>query len=206
VEVREFVNVVEAFDRGSGVKVRMENADCGFAYRDSVFKREPRRYIVVAVEFLLPRARELRLDYAGVREELAAMGVETPGPVTVAEAVMRLRTRKLPNPALIGNAGSFFKNPLVSAQRAAELRRDNPTLSAWPATDETTKLSAAWLIESSGFKGLRQGDAGVSSQHALVLVNHGQATGAQIWALAQQVRAGVNEKFGVLLEPEPVVI
>jgi len=206
VEVREFVSVVEAFDRSTGNAVRLDNAACGFAYRDSVFKREPQRYVVYAVQFLLPRVRELRLDYAGVREELAAMGAEIPSPVTVAEAVMRLRTRKLPNPALIGNAGSFFKNPLVSSERGAELRHEYPSLAAWPATDGTTKLSAAWLIEASGFKGLRQGDAGVSSQHALVLVNHGKATGAQLWQLAQQVRAGVNEKFGVLLEPDPVII
>ena len=206
VEVREFVATVEAFDRRSGTLQRLSNAECGFAYRDSVFKRDPRRYIVTAVEFLLPRTHELKLDYAGVREELAAMGVDAPGPVTLAEAVMRLRTRKLPNPALIGNAGSFFKNPVVDAQMAYALRREHPALPAWPAPGEQQKLSAAWLIESSGFKGLREGDAGVSSQHALVLVNHGKASGAQIWALAQRVREGVKQRFGILLEPEPVVV
>jgi UDP-N-acetylmuramate dehydrogenase len=206
VEVSEFIAAVEVFDRSTSMLARLSNADCGFAYRDSVFKRDVRRYVVTAAEFLLPRTRELRLDYAGVREELAAMGVDAPTPVTVAEAVMRLRTRKLPNPALIGNAGSFFKNPVVAASVAAPLRAENPTLPHWPAAGDAQKLSAAWLIESCGFKGLREGDAGVSSQHALVLVNHGHATGEQIWALAQRVREAVGQKFGVLLEPEPVVI
>jgi UDP-N-acetylmuramate dehydrogenase len=206
VEVREFIHAVEAFDRSTGTRERLSNARCEFAYRDSVFKRSPQRYVVTAVEFLLPRSHELRLDYAGVREELAAMAVDTPTPVTVAEAVMRLRTRKLPNPTVIGNAGSFFKNPLVAAETGAALRAQNPTLPVWPGADGMQKLSAAWLIEACGCKGLRDGDAGVSSQHALVLVNHGRASGAQIWALAQRVRETVQKKFGVTLEPEPVVI
>jgi UDP-N-acetylmuramate dehydrogenase len=204
-EVCEFVHIVEVFDRDAGQFARLDNADCGFAYRDSIFKRAPGRYLVTAVEFLLPRSRELRLDYAGVREELAAMKIDAPTAPMVAEAVSRLRLRKLPNPALIGNAGSFFKNPVASRELAERLRKEHSTLPAW-RTGADVKLSAAWLIETCEFKGLREGDAGVSSQHALVLVNHGHATGAQIWALAQRVREGVNQRFGVMLEPEPVVI
>jgi UDP-N-acetylmuramate dehydrogenase len=154
----------------------------------------------------LPRRRELRLDYAGVREELAALNAAEPTPVLVAEAVARLRTRKLPNPALIGNAGSFFKNPVVDAITAETLQRANPSLPSWAAADGSNKLSAAWLIEACGLKGLREGDAGVSPQHALALVNHGNATGAQIWSLAQRVMQTVQEQFGVRLEPEPVVV
>jgi len=206
VEVREFVEAVDAFDRTTGRNVRLAAADCAFAYRDSVFKREPTRYVVTAVEFRLPRQRALRLDYAGVREELAAMGGEPAGAPRVAEAVMRLRTRKLPNPALIGNAGSFFKNPVIGAERASALRATNPQLASWPAGEGFVKLSAAWLIEACGFKGLREGDAGVSSQHALVLVNHGNATGAQLWALAQRIQATVRERFAVELEAEPVIV
>jgi UDP-N-acetylmuramate dehydrogenase len=205
-EVREFVVTVEAFDRLEGTFVRLSNADCAFAYRDSLFKRDPGRHLVTAVEFLLPRTRELRTDYAGLHEELAAMNIEAPNHAAVADAVMRLRTRKLPNPMLIGNAGSFFKNPVVSASQASELMRENPALSSWPGPDGRCKLSAAWLIESCNFKGLRDGDAGVSSQHALVLVNHGNATGAQIWTLAQRIREAVQQRFGVMLEPEPVVV
>jgi len=205
VEVSEFIATVEAFDRRDGKLVRLGHADCAFAYRDSLFKREPGRYVVTAAEFLLPRQRELRLGYAGVREELASMGLDAPSHAAVADAVMRLRTRKLPNPALIGNAGSFFKNPAVAEALAAELAREHPALPSWPAA-EGRKLSAAWLIEACDFKGLREGDAGVSRQHALVLVNHGQATGAQIWALAQRIQETVQQRFGVMLEPEPVVI
>jgi UDP-N-acetylmuramate dehydrogenase len=206
VEVREFVSSVDAFDRRSGTNVRLSNAECEFAYRDSVFKRAPDRFLVTAVEFLLPRKREPRLDYAGVREELAAMNLPSPSHAAIADAVMRLRTRKLPNPMVIGNAGSFFKNPLVPMATADALLRNHPGLPNWPAAEGDRKISAAWLIESCGFKGLREGDAGVSSQHALVLVNHGTATGAQIWSLAQRIRSAVQERFGVTLEPEPLVI
>lgn len=205
-EVGEFIATVEAYDRHTGDVVRIAAMHCAFGYRDSLFKRDPQRYVVFAVEFRLARTRELRLDYAGVREELAAMGIDAPSPAMVAEAVIRLRTRKLPNPALIGNAGSFFKNPSVDAAIAADLKHEHPGLPVWPALPSQQKLSAAWLIESCGFRGLREGDAGVSSQHALVLVNHGRATGAQIWALAQRIREAVQKSFGVLLEPEPIVV
>ena len=204
-EVREFIVAVEAWDRHAGQLVRIANADCAFGYRDSVFKRERDRYIVTAVEFELVRERPLRLDYAGVREELAAMGIDEPRAPAVAEAIARIRTRKLPNPALLGNAGSFFKNPLVERAHADALREAHPALPAWPAGDRS-KLSAAWLIEACGYKGLREGDAAVSDQHALVLVNRGHASGAALWALAERVRAGVRARFGVELEPEPLVV
>lgn len=206
VEVGEFIAGVQAWDRHQSRLVRLDHAECAFGYRDSRFKRERERYVVTAVEFDLPRERGLRLDYAGIGEELAALGISEPTPSNVAEAVARLRTRKLPNPALIGNAGSFFKNPLVTADAAQRLRHAHPDLPIWPAGEDHAKLSAAWLIQSLGFKGERVGDAGVSPQHALVLVNHGHASGAEIWALAERIRARVNEHYGVLLEPEPLVI
>ena len=204
-EVREYITTVEAWDRAAGTHVRLDNAACTFAYRDSLFKQQPERYLVTAVEFALPRGGTLRTDYAGVADELAAIGAE-PTPRTVAEAVARLRARKLPNPAVIGNAGSFFKNPVVPAAVADALRRENPGLPAWPGPGGDSKLSAAWLVEACGLKGMREGDAGVSSQHALVLVNHGNATGAQVWALAQHVQRAVTQRFGVRLEAEPNVI
>jgi UDP-N-acetylmuramate dehydrogenase len=206
VEVREFIAGVQAWDRRQARLVRLDNAECAFGYRDSLFKRERERYVITAVEFDLPRERALQLDYAGIGEELAALGITAPTPSNVAEAVARLRTRKLPNPALIGNAGSFFKNPHVTADEAQRLRRAHPNLPVWPTGEGRAKLSAAWLIESLGFKGERAGDAGVSPQHALVLVNHGHANGAEIWALAERIRARVHEHYGVLLEPEPLVI
>jgi UDP-N-acetylmuramate dehydrogenase len=204
-EVRGVLAAVEAWDRHADRLVTLANDDCAFAYRDSLFKRERDRYVVTAVEFALPRARALRIDYAGVREELATMGVTEPSAPMVAEAIARIRTRKLPNPALLGNAGSFFKNPLVETAQADALLAAHPGLPAWPAGDRS-KLSAAWLIEACGFKGLRDGDAGISAQHALVLVNHGNASGAQLWTFAERVRAAVHDRFGVELEPEPVVL
>ena len=205
-EVSEFIVGVEAFDRRRDEFVQLDNAACGFDYRDSLFKREPARFIVTAVDFALPRRRPLRLDYAGVRQELEAMGVKEPTPVNVATAVENLRRRKLPDPAIIGNAGSFFKNPLLSAERAAALLAAHPALPNWPGSGRTVKVSAAWLIETCGFKGVRDGDAGVSEKHSLVLVNYGQATGAEVWALATRIRDAVAQRFGVTLEPEPLIL
>ena len=204
-EVSQFIVTVEAWDRHAARRVRLDNASCRFAYRDSLFKQEPDRYLITAVEFLLPREGELRTDYAGITEELASMNC-APSAATVAEAVARLRTRKLPNPALIGNAGSFFKNPIVAGNVAVELQREYPALPTWNAAEGARKMSAAWMIEACGLKGTRDGDAGVSDQHALVLVNHGHATGEQVWALAQRVQNEVYERFGVKLEPEPIIV
>jgi UDP-N-acetylmuramate dehydrogenase len=205
VEVREFIRTVEAWDRSEGRVRRLSNAECRFGYRDSIFRQERDRFVVTGVEFLLSRSRALRMDYAGVHEELEGMQIGSPSAPAVAEAIARLRTRKLPNPALIGNAGSFFKNPVIARDQAAALLQDHPDLPAWDAPDLTSKLSAAWMIESCGFKGLKKGHAAVSEQHALVLVNTGQATGAEILALARDIQGGVQTRFGVDLEIEPLV-
>lgn len=207
VEVREHVHVVEAFERSSGLLLRLDAEACGFAYRDSAFKREPDRYVVTAVEFKLSRVPRLRLDYAGLGDELRTMDIRDPRPSQVAEAVCRIRRRKLPDPAVIGNAGSFFKNPIVPAAQADALARAQPALPMFHGPGESLrKLSAAWLIDACGWKGHRDGDAGVAASHALVLVNHGQATGAQLLGLARRIAASVQERFGVALEPEPRVI
>jgi UDP-N-acetylmuramate dehydrogenase len=204
-EVAEFIESVEAWDRIERRVVTLSREACAFAYRDSVFKHEPDRFIVTAVRFALPRQHALRLDYAGIREELERMGVSNPAPFHVAEAVIHLRTRKLPDPAVIGNAGSFFKNPIVDAAQGEALKREHAELVAWPGKDARWKLSAAWMIEAAGFKGMREGDAGISNRHALVLVNHGKANGQELWAFAQRVIEGVYARFGVRLEPEPII-
>lgn len=207
VEVGECIETVEAFHRGTQQIKRVAREDCGFAYRDSIFKRGLDQWVITAVEFRLPREREPRIDYPGVREELQSMGVATPRAIHVAEAISRIRTRKLPNPALIGNAGSFFKNPLVAAEFAAELKSTHPSLPVFATSEPIrSKLSAAWMIEADGWKGYRDGDAGVSSQHALVLVNHGKATGTELLALAHRVADSVQARFGVALEPEPRLV
>ena len=205
-EVAEFIESVEAWDLRERCVVTLDHAACAFAYRDSLFKHQPGRYIVTAVRFVLPRSRPLRTDYAGISEQLARMGVDKPAPFHVAEAVVHLRTSKLPDPSVIGNAGSFFKNPMIDAASADALKREHPGLAVWPQPDDRCKVSAAWMIEAAGFKGMREGDAGISNRHALVLVNHGHATGPQLWALAHRVMLGVHEKFGVRLEPEPVIV
>ena len=205
-EVAEFIESVEAWDRIERRVVTLDRAACAFGYRDSLFKHEPDRFIVTAVRFALPRQHALRLDYSGIREELDRMGVSNPAPFHVAEAVVHLRTRKLPDPAVIGNAGSFFKNPVVDAAQGEALKHAYPELVAWPGKDGHWKLSAAWLIETAGFKGMREGDAGISNRHALVLVNHGKASGQALWAFAQRVIDGVHARFGVRLEPEPMTI
>ncbi|TYT25075.1 UDP-N-acetylmuramate dehydrogenase [Luteimonas viscosa] len=207
VELREFVHVVEAFETATGRIRRLPRDECAFAYRDSLFKRERDRFIVSAVEFRLSRAPAVRIDYAGVREALAADGTTAPTPVQVFDAVCALRRRKLPDPAVIGNAGSFFKNPIVPLAQAQALAAAHPGLPQFPGADaDGRKLSAAWLIDACGWKGHRDGDAGVSMQHALVLVNHGAATGAQLLALARRIAASVSERFGVALEPEPRIV
>ena len=207
VELETFVHTVETFDLREHRTLAFTQSECAFAYRDSRFKHELDRWLITSLELDLPKQREPILDYAGVREELAAMGIDgKPGPAQVAEAVVRLRTRKLPDPALLPNAGSFFKNPILPRAQAEALQREHPTVPLWPMDATHAKLSAAWLIETSGLKGMREGDAGISERHALVLVNHGNATGAQLWALAQRVRMSVHARFGVMLEPEPRVI
>ncbi|KMQ83008.1 udp-n-acetylenolpyruvoylglucosamine reductase, partial [Lasius niger] len=187
--------------------VQLSHAQCAFAYRDSLFKHEPERYLITAVRFALPRHAPPRLDYAGLREELTRMGIRKPAPFHIAEAVVRLRERKLPDPAVIGNAGSFFKNPELPTEQAQALQAAHPGLPIWPLPQAgRCKLSAAWLIEAAGFKGQRAGDAGISSRHALVLVNHGRASGRELWAFARRIMDGVFAQFGIHLESEPRIV
>jgi UDP-N-acetylmuramate dehydrogenase len=207
VELADTLHHVEAFDRVAGSAVVLTRAECRFGYRDSVFKHEPDRYIVTAIALRLRRNGALQLEYAGIREELDALGIGAPSATDVAIAVRRLRRRKLPQPSVLPNAGSFFKNPWVDIDSAQALIAKHPSMPHWPTSDVShIKLSAGWLIEQAGFKGYRNGDAGIAPGHALVLVNHGEASGSQLLALARQVQEKVKAQFGVTIEPEPVVI
>lgn len=207
VEVGRFITSVHVYDRQAGDYDRLTAERCEFGYRDSVFRREPDRRIVTAIELLLPKSGATDLAYAGLGEELTAMGRLDPTPQNVAAAVRRIRRRKLPDPAVAGNAGSFFKNPVVTRAVAAELQSRFDGVPVFPAsTDAERKLSAAWLIEQAGWRGFRDGDAAVSAQHALVLVNLGRATGSQLLTLAHRVADSVQEKFGIALEPEPRIV
>ena len=207
VEVGKFIAAVHCCDRRTAAMDRLTAARCQFGYRDSAFKHEPDRRIITAIELRLPKTGATNLAYAGLAEELAAMGGLQPTPRNVAAAVRRIRRRKLPDPAVAGNAGSFFKNPVITSAAAVEMQSRFEGMPVFPAsTAAERKLSAAWLIEHAGWRGCRDGDAAVSAQHALVLVNLGHATGPQLLALARRVAASVQEKFGVALEPEPRIV
>lgn len=206
MEVGQRIAAVHAFEPATGSFVRLAAADCRFAYRDSVFKQQPDRWLVTGVEFDLERGGAPVLGYAGIADELAARAIAAPTARDVAEAVIAIRRRKLPDPAVVGNAGSFFKNPIVPADVAAQLQARHPALPVFAAGDGLRKLSAAWLIDSLGFKGLREGDAGISAGHALVLVNHGGASGRELLDLARRVAAAVYGTYGVTLEPEPRIV
>ncbi len=206
-QVGEFIHLVEAWDCHENQWVRLERDACRFGYRDSLFKHDADRYLITAVQFRLPLLHELRLGYAGIAEELQAMGVELPAAADVANAVIAIRRRKLPDPDVLGNAGSFFKNPVLPREQAELLLQQYPALPVFPGEDEgSRKLSAAWMIDACGWKGHRNGDAGVSPGHALVLVNHGTASGAELLALARRISASVLERFGVPIEPEPRLV
>lgn len=208
VEVKDhLLEVVCARLDRNGETLMLSNAECRFGYRDSVFKREAAgRLLVTAVRFRLSRRADLRTGYGDIQKQLQADGVDQPTPLDVSRAVVAIRQSKLPDPAVLGNAGSFFKNPVVDAEQASALLERHPQLPNYPAADGRVKLAAGWLIDQCGLKGYRDGDAGVHDKQALVLVNHGQATGAQMHALARKVQDLVKEKFGVALEPEPLIL
>ena len=204
LEVAERFDSLDALDLRSGEIRRFEAADCRFAYRESVFKHAPGRWLVTAVRFRLPRRWRALTGYGELAGELTARGLSTPDPHEVSEAVIAIRQRKLPDPAVLGSAGSFFKNPVGEAERCAALRAAHPTLPHYPQPDGRVKLAAGWLIEQCGWKGRRLGPAGCHAQQALVLVNHGGAKGADVLHLAARIQDDVRERFGVALEPEPV--
>lgn len=204
VELDSVIDRVSCWDWQRARWVSFNRRECRFAYRDSRFKSaEPDRYLVTSIRLKLARRFEPVLAYEGLREELAGAGIEEPTAIDVSNAVIRIRRRKLPDPAREGNAGSFFKNPLVTAADAEALKSRFPALPAWPQDDGARKLSAAWMIERCGLKGHAVGGAAVSERHALVLVNRGGAIGRDVAALAREVQRVVQDKFGVMLEPEP---
>ncbi len=201
VELAEVLESVTAWDWSSAQWVVFNNHQCELRYRDSIFKREPRdRYFITSFNLRLQREFAPRLDYAGLSERL---GKKPASAQNVFDTVVALRQEKLPDPVVLGNAGSFFKNPLLDRSKAGDLLKTYPNLPHWPAANERIKFSAAALIDAAGLKGLTLGPAEVSRQHALVLVNRGGASGQEIWALAQQVQDRIYENFGVHLEPEP---
>lgn len=206
VEIKDVFAGLTALDRETGEVRDFALEDCAFGYRDSLFKQQPGRWLILRVRFVLQRHSTLHLDYGPIRQRLEAQGVQAPTALDVSRAVCEIRSEKLPDPARLGNAGSFFKNPLVAAPLAERLRAEHPDLVAYPAANDQVKLAAGWLIERAGWKGFRDGDAGVHARQALVLVNYGQATGSQLLSLARRIQADITTKFGVTLEIEPNVL
>jgi UDP-N-acetylmuramate dehydrogenase len=206
VELKDLFVGLTALDRQSGELRDFSLDECAFAYRDSLFKREAGRWLILRVRLQLSRVAALRLDYGPVRQRLAAMGIEAPTASDVSRAICAIRSEKLPDPAELGNAGSFFKNPLVSNAIAERIRAEHADLVGYPAGEGLLKLAAGWLIERAGWKGFRDGDAGVHRLQALVLVNYGQASGEQLLALARRIQADIQARFGVELEIEPNVL
>ncbi len=206
-ELADYVDSLTAFDFATGDTFTLDAAACRFAYRDSVFKHELKdRAVICSVRFRLPRQWQPNLRYAELASEISAQGIVQPTPQQVSTAVIAIRRRKLPDPAQIGNAGSFFKNPVVSAAKRDALLAQQPALVSYPQADGSYKLAAGWLIDQCGWKGKSLGAAGVHDQQALVLVNRGGATGAEVLELAEKIRTDVAARFGVEINPEPVIV
>ncbi|MEO6678370.1 MAG: UDP-N-acetylmuramate dehydrogenase [Pseudomonas sp.] len=203
VEIKDVFAGLTALDRQTGELRDFSLEACNFAYRDSLFKQQPGRWLILRVRFTLNRTAHLHLEYGPVRQRLTEQGIDHPTPTDVSHAICSIRSEKLPDPAVLGNAGSFFKNPLVSAALVARLKLEYPDLVAYAQADGQMKLAAGWLIEKAGWKGFRDADAGVHKLQALVLVNYGGATGLQLLALAQRIQKDILQRFSVELEMEP---
>lgn len=210
LEVGERLHSVTAWDFARQALFTLDRAACRFAYRDSLFKQEgwhlDGRVAIVSVVFRLPRNYRPNIGYADLRLELAERGIAEPGARDVADAVIAVRRRKLPDPAVTPNAGSFFHNPVVERTQADALLAAYPKLPHYPQADGRVKLAAGWLIEQAGWKGKDLGPVGMYEKQALVLVNRGGASGADVRATMAAVQAAVREKFAVDLSPEPVFL
>lgn len=207
MELADVLDSVEALDLRNRTVREFKHEDCQFAYRNSRFKSaDAGRYLITHIRLRLQRNFVPELGYKGLKEELVAMEIDTPTAKNVSDAVIRIRQRKLPDPRTAGNAGSFFKNPVVGRSKAELLEKDYKGMPVYPLKHDEAKLSAAWLIERCGWKGRSLGRASVSDQHALVLINDGDASGSDILALAEAIRESVLCQFEIELEPEPVIV
>lgn len=200
-EAKDAIRRVEMYCVETGTVLTLDAAHCGFGYRESVFKHDLKgRVIITAVEIALSHTPRPRLGYGDVEREVEARGGATLR--NIREAICSIRRAKLPDPAVLGNAGSFFKNPVVEASVAENLLKAYPDMPHYPAPEGRVKLAAGWLIDRAGMKGHRAGNVGVHERQALVIVNHGGATGGEVIAFARTVQARVREKFGIEIDTE----
>ncbi|SDS61631.1 UDP-N-acetylmuramate dehydrogenase [Gramella sp. MAR_2010_147] len=182
--------------------------DCNFSYRNSIFKNQLKgQYIITSVKFRLTKNHhQLNINYGSIRAELAEKGINSPEIKDISNAVIAIRQSKLPDPKKIGNSGSFFKNPVIAKDQFEELKRKFPEIPSYEVSEEEIKVPAGWLIDTAGYKGYRLGDAGVHKNQALVLVNYGEATGAEILNLSKTIQKAIKDKFGIDLEAEVNII
>lgn len=207
VEIKDVFEELEAVHLADGSVKRFSLEECEFGYRDSVFKNKYRnQFVITSVTYRLAKRPRFNTSYGAISAELEKMGVQQLSIQAISQAVINIRTSKLPDPNEVGNAGSFFKNPLVPLEQHELLKKEYPALVAFPAGQAAMKLAAGWLIEQCGWKGYRKGDAGCYPKQALVLVNYGGASGKDIYQLSEEIIASVQEKFGVLLEREVNII
>jgi UDP-N-acetylmuramate dehydrogenase len=206
VELKETMISLEAIEKSSGKQRTFTKAECQFGYRNSVFKNELKdQYIITSVLFNLTKESPVNTSYGAINNVLQEKGIQNPGIKEVSQAVIQIRQSKLPDPAELGNAGSFFKNPVIDKIDFEGLKLEFPEIPGYP-NDSTVKVPAAWLIDQCGWKGYKKGNIGVHKNQPLVLVNFGGGTGQEIYDLAMQVKESVASKFGIELEPEPRII
>jgi len=207
IELAQLLDSVEIFDTTSGQCRQLNAAQCQFSYRHSIFKtRAARNWIVTRIHLNLSAADKPCFHYAALQQSLQAANIQNPASKDVFDHVCKIRSSKLPDPKVLGNAGSFFKNPIVSAEKMAQLLARYPQIAHYPEAEGRAKIAAGWLIEQAGWKGYRRDAVGVHDNQALVLVNYGGGTGQQIATLANDIRVSIREKFDVELEQEPVLV
>jgi UDP-N-acetylmuramate dehydrogenase len=204
VEISDVFAGLTAMDRHTGELRDFSLEECDFDYRDSIFKHDIYRWLILRVRFSLSRSSYLKLDYGPLQERLDGQGVTEVTPNDVSRAICSIRREKLPDPEQLGNAGSFFKNPLLSQDLAVGLNILYPDMVSYQQADGQVKIAAGWLIDKAGWKGFREGDAGVHEMQALVLVNYGAATGHDILSLAMRIQLDVAERFNIYMEIEPI--
>lgn len=208
VELADVFERLEAIEISTGKNLEFTAAEADFGYRDSLFKRSLKGEVFIThVHLKLTRQHHsCNISYGAIQETLEGWEIDSPEPRDISRAVVHIRQQKLPDPAELGNSGSFFKNPVLDNSAFEELRNQYPRVPGYPQGDKHTKVPAGWLIEQAGWKGKRTGAAGTYHKQALVLVNHGGASGQEIWALAQRIISDVGQKFGITLQPEVNVL
>jgi UDP-N-acetylmuramate dehydrogenase len=203
VEAKEVIDHVTAWHWEMQQEVPYQNAECAFGYRDSIFKHQLKdKVFITSVTFKLSKKPNYNTSYGAIEQELQKMDIQEISIAAIADAVIAIRSSKLPNPREIGNAGSFFKNPTIPIEQYNALKELFPAIPSYPVSETTVKVPAGWLIEQCGWKGFRAGDVGVHEKQALVLVNYGGATGGAVWDLSDNVVKTVHDKYGIELERE----